>query len=96
MSLIKKQSNRTQIILVGILLLILVIGFFASLTTDGTSEPADGSAPEVSVETPAEKEPMNTTPALIGGAAAMVAYYLGSIAVKALKKDKKKEEKKDK
>jgi len=44
----------------------------------------------VSVETPAqpEKEPVNTTPALIGGVAAIAVYYVGSVAIAAVKKKK--------
>ena len=90
---LQKKSSRTQTVLIGILLAILVVGFFAAQTTDTPSEPTGSASATVSAEAPAEKEPVNTTPALIGGVAAMAVYYLGSVAIGAVKR--KKQNKKD-
>ncbi len=94
MSLRKKSDHKQTFLMCVLLALVMVI--FVYVTDDGSSEPAADSTPEVSVEAPVEKEPTDPTPAIIGGVAAIAAYYLGSVAVSALKKGKQKDEKKEK
>ena len=91
---IPKKSNPKRTILVW-LLVVLVMVVYVFLTDDGSSAPTD--TPDVSVEAPAEpetKEPTNPIPAIIGGAAAIAVYYVGSVAISALKKGKKKSDEK--
>ena len=94
MSIMKKPNSKRT--LLACLLVILVMVVYVFITDDGSSTPAD-STTDVSVETPTEtetKEPTDPTPAIIGGVAAIGVYYLGSVAVNALKKGKT--DKKDK
>ena len=84
----KSNPQRTSLVCI---LVVLVMVVYVFITDDGSSAPAD-STPNVSVEAPAEtetKEPTDPTPAIIGGVAAIGVYYLGSVAVNALKKGKR-------
>ncbi|MBE6961957.1 MAG: hypothetical protein E7445_05820 [Ruminococcaceae bacterium] len=89
MSIMKKSNHKRTLLVCVLLALVMVV--YVYLTDDGLSQPAVGSTPDVSVEAPAEKEPTNPTPAIIGGAAAIGVYYVVSIAIGALKKKNKKE-----
>ncbi len=89
MSLMKKSSHKRTLLVCVLLVLVMVV--YVYLTDDGSSTPPVNSAPDISVEAPAEKESTNPTPAIIGGAAAIAVYYVGSVAIGALKKKSKKE-----
>ena len=94
MSLMKKSSHKRTLLVCVLLVLVMVV--YVYLTDDGASTPPADSAPDVSVEAPAEKEPIDPTPAIIGGVAAIAVYYAGSVAISALKKNKKKKEPEEK
>lgn len=94
MSIGKKSSRKRMILMCVLLALVMVV--YVYLTDDGSSTPPADSAPDVSAEAPAEKEPTDPTPAIIGGVAAIAVYYAGSVAIGALKKNKKKKETEEK
>ena len=85
----KKQFNRKRIIITCVILVAvaLIYGYF-----NIDNLPAADAAPSVSVSTEAETTtPLNPVPAVIGGVAAMVLYYLFTLLVKAIKKRSKKD-----
>ena len=94
MSLMKKSSHKRTLLVCVLLVLVMVV--YVYLTDDGSSTPPVNSAPDISVEAPAEKEPTDPTPAIIGGVAAIAVYYAGSVAIGTLKKNKKKKEPEEK
>ena len=94
MSIGKKSSRKRMILMCVLLALVMVV--YVYLTDDGSSTPPADSAPDVSAEAPAEKEPTDPTPAIIGGVAAIAVYYAGSVAIGTLKKNKKKKETEEK
>ena len=94
MSIGKKSSRKRMILMCVLLALVMVV--YVYLTDNGSSTPPADSAPDVSAEAPAEKEPTDPTPAIIGGVAAIAVYYAGSVAIGALKKNKKKKETEEK
>ena len=85
----KKHINRKRIVITCVLL-VLVALIFGYFTMDDI--PATDIVPDVSVSTEAEpKEPINSTPAIIGGVAAIVVYYLFTLLAGAIKKRWKKD-----
>jgi len=94
MSIMKKSNHKRTLLVCVLLALVMVV--YVYVTDDGASTPPADSAPDVSVEAPAEKEPIDPTPAIIGGVAAIAVYYAGSVAIGALKKNKKKKETEEK
>lgn len=86
----KKKTNYKRIVITCVLLVAAAL-VFGYLNMD-EMPPMDSSA-DVSVEVPVEdaKEPMNPTPAIIGGVAAMAVYYLFSLLIGAIKKRRKKD-----
>lgn len=86
--MIRKPSKKN--IILACVLLTAMFALVTWMTQQGPSATAPDASGSVSAETPAqpEKEPVNTTPALIGGVAAIAVYYVGSIAIAAVKKKK--------
>ena len=87
----KKQVNRKRIIItcVILVLLALIYGYF-----NMDNLPAADVSPSVSTVPESEAaEPLNPVPAVIGGVAAMVLYYLFTLLVRAIKKRRKKDTK---
>ena len=80
----KKHVNRKRIIITCVLLVLiaLIYGYF-----NMNDIPTADLAPDVSTSTETEAaEPLNPVPAIIGGFAAIVLYYLVTLLAGAIKK----------
>ena len=87
--MIKKPSKKN--IIFACILLTAMFALVTWMTQQGPNASAPSASASTSVETPAQpdKEPVNTTPALIGGVAAIAVYYVCSMAIDAVKKKKR-------